>query len=127
MPLILEIDSMSKQFLPLPEGLSFDDVAALILVVTELGRQRTAERFAAAHDDHHTDGSLAAAGGCYLLHAGATPTVRDLYPAGTPCDLWPWGVNWWKPQTPQRDAVRGAALGVAEISRRLRAGEKVEG
>ncbi|BAI71501.1 hypothetical protein AZL_020160 [Azospirillum sp. B510] len=113
--------------LPLPEGLTPEDVTALQSVAAEVARQRKAEQFCASHDDHHIDGSLAAAGGCYLLHAGATKEGRDLYPVGTPCNLWPWADPWWKPRTPQRDAVRGAALGVAEISRRLRAGEKVEG
>ncbi|WP_376957684.1 hypothetical protein ABNQ39_11185 [Azospirillum sp. A26] len=118
---------MSTMMLTLPEGLTPEDVIALKFVAAELAGQRNREQFGTKHDDHHTDGSLAAAGGVYLLNAGATKQVRDLYPTGAPCDLWPWEIGWWKPKDPIRDAVRGTALGAAEISRRLRAGEKAEG
>jgi hypothetical protein len=33
--------------------------------------------------------------------------------------LWPWEIDWWKPQEFRRNLVRGCALGVAE-------GEKYE-
>lgn len=112
--------------LPLPPGLSADDVVALTFIAAEMARVRTEEGRPASHDNGYVDGSLAAAGGVYLLHAGAPETSRALYPVGTSCDLWPWCAEWWKPKSPIRDAVRGAALGAFEISRRLRAGELPE-
>lgn len=112
--------------LPLPPGLSPDDVVALTFIAAEMARVRTEEGRPASHDNSYVDGSLAAAGGVYLLNAGAPEAARSLYPAGDPCDLWPWGAERWKPKSPIRDAVRGSALGAFEISRRLRAGELPE-
>jgi len=112
--------------LPLPPGLAPDDITALALVAAEMARVRTEEGRPADQDNALVDGSLAAAGGVYLLHAGASEANRARYPAGVACDLWPWFAQWWKPKSPIRDAVRGAALGAFEIARRLRAGELPE-
>ncbi|SMF83327.1 hypothetical protein SAMN02982917_5510 [Azospirillum oryzae] len=112
---------------PLPPGFALDDIVALTLIAAEMARVRTAEQRPADGDAVYTDGDLAAAGGVYLLNAGASDLVRADYPPGKPCDLWPWANDQWKPKSPIRDAVRGCALGAFEISRRLRAGEPVEG
>lgn len=112
------------RFLPLPLGLSLSDVAALQLVVAELGRQRTAEGHGAAQDDRYPLGELELAGGEYLTHAGYHR--RADFPPGQASDSWPWSAEAWKPKSPVRDATRGVALGIAGISRRLRAGNASE-
>ena len=87
-------------------------------------RQVEAEGFDEAHDDAHTDGSLAAAAGCYaragidggVAGAGRDPAVRGEAPPG-----WPWAVRLWKPTNRRRNLVIAAALLVAEIERLDRA------
>ncbi|MDR6771811.1 hypothetical protein [Azospirillum sp. BE72] len=110
--------------LELPSGLDLADRTALRLIAQELARQRTVEGFAAEADGAVNDhGDLEMAGGCYLLNAGTTDKERKEFPAGEPCDLWPWLPKWWKPKSRLRDSVRGAALGAAGIAVRLRRGE----
>lgn len=110
--------------LELPSGLDLADREALRLIALELARQRTVEGFAADHDGAvNDDGDLEMAGGCYLLNAGTSDKERKDFPAGEPCDLWPWLAKWWKPKSRLRDSVRGAALGAAGIAVRLRRGE----
>ncbi|MBP2297975.1 hypothetical protein [Azospirillum picis] len=113
--------------LELPSGLDQADRDALRLIALELARQRVGEGFTAAHDGAHDPGDLEMAGGCYLLNAGTSDKERADFPAGAPCDLWPWENRWWKPASRVRDAVRGSALGAAGIATRLRAGERAEG
>jgi len=112
-------------FLVLPEGLTGTDRKALALMAGELARIRTVEGFTAERDDAYPLGELETAGGEYLTHAGYHR--RAEFPPGSASDSWPWSAEWWKPVSPIRDAVRGIALGLAGVSRRLRAGERAEG
>lgn len=116
--------------LVLRKGLTSDDVVALGLVADELARVRSEEGFTAAHDDEaHAEGSLAAAGGLYLIHASQVESNRKEYPTGVPraAGLWPFQAACWKPSSPIRDAVKGGCLGISEISLRLRRGEQPVG
>lgn len=116
---------VASRFLPLPAGLGLSDVVALQLAVAELARQRTAKGHGITRDDRYPLGQLETAGGEYLTHAGYRR--RDEFPPGQASDSWPWAAEAWKPKSPMRDATRGVALGLAGISRRLRAGERPEG
>lgn len=109
--------------LPLPKGMDAADLPALSAVVREMARVRAVEGFTTVHDDAHQDGELEHAAAEYLCHAGTGPEGRAGFPAGKPGDLWPWDDAWWKPQNPVRDGVRGAALAVMALSKRLRRGE----
>ncbi len=90
---------------------------------TERVRQKSLEGFDIAHDDAHTDGSLAFAAASYIDPELYTPG----WPAGQkPRPVkWPrsWGLEWWKPKDRRRDLVRAAALIVAEIERLDRGGQ----
>lgn len=102
-------------------------------IAAERRRQVEAEGWTSAHDDQHTDGSLARAAACYAAHASAYARVGDdaglvaYQTADTPRREygWPWSMEWWKPKTPRRDLVRAAALLVAEIERIDRAAERM--
>lgn len=105
-------------------------MSALDDIATERMRQKDAEGYDRAHDDEHTDGSLAAAAACYAL---PKPTLGNKveyeYPGRGECDvqqvyegiptLWPssWHARFWKPKDRRRDLVRAGALIVAEIER----------
>lgn len=84
-------------------------------VLAERQRQQDVEGWDAAHDDSHAPGELAAAGGCYALHAPAhvSPLANRAQHAPQP-DAWPWSRDWWKPAGFRRDLVKGAALILAE-------------
>jgi hypothetical protein len=77
-------------------------------VIAERFRQIEFEGWDATHDDEHPIGQIARAGAAYALWNGgfARGTVRD--------HIWPWSLDWWKPQNFRRDLVRAAALIVAE-------------
>jgi hypothetical protein len=76
-------------------------------VLAERARHGGEEGFTLAHDDQHTDGSLAVAGACYAL-VDARDTIGG---------AWPWDFRWWKPTTPRRNLVKACALILAEIER----------
>jgi hypothetical protein len=80
--------------------------AALGEIADERERQKAVEGWAEAHDDEHTDQSLARAAACY-----ANPRIAP--------DMWPasWHLAWWKPKDHRRNLVRAGALIVAEIER----------
>lgn len=80
-------------------------------VVAERFRQVSQEGWSVAHDDAHADGQLAAAAGCYALHAHEV-SPRRLVPA-----WWPWEDRWWKPSDARRNLVKAGALILAEIER----------
>lgn len=86
------------------------------LIEYERRRQTTDEGWSIEHDDQHTNGELYDAGLHYLVHG-----VSELIAPGEgrrPIDPpWPFGEEWWKPQTPVRDLVRAGALFYAEIDR----------
>lgn len=93
-------------------------------VIAERERQECKEGWTVAHDDEHTDGSLAQAAACYAL---AYQDFVDCNFVANPEDendfkipaLWPksWAGRWWKPKDRRRDLVRAAALIIAEIER----------
>lgn len=87
-------------------------------VLAERQRQITAEGWTPEHDDHHADGSLAAAAAAYAFSAA----TADRYLAADPLGFWPWDASWWKPKSPREDLVRAGALILAEIERIDRAG-----
>ncbi len=100
-------------------------------VLKERERQVTSEGWSAAHDDDHTDGSLADAAACYA----ATTRIfkaeefagrgRESYVSYS--DLWPesWADRYWRPKkSRRRKLVIAAALILAEIERLDRAEQK---
>ena len=74
--------------------------------IAERRRQIEAEGWDHDHDDRHSPGQLAAAGGAYALHAGTASRT-------TPHE-WPWSDGWWKPDGFRRDLVKACALIIAE-------------
>lgn len=108
--------------LALPKGLEPDDVAALSLIAGELARVRTVEGYIGVRDDLYPGGELERAAGEYLHIAGSTLEQRKEFPAGSPGLFWPWLPRFWKPTTPQGDGIKGGALAVAALARRLRVG-----
>ncbi|HET7663858.1 MAG TPA: hypothetical protein VFK31_09495 [Rhodanobacteraceae bacterium] len=90
-------------------------------IADERLRQIGYEGWTAAHDDEHSDGSLAAAAACY-----ATPFPERMmdYSSDTPHG-WPFSASWWKPgdgtlEGRIRELEKAGALIVAEIDRLLR-------
>ncbi|WP_018516432.1 hypothetical protein [Rhizobium leguminosarum] len=104
---------------------------AAIDVAAERRRQVEAEGWTPAHDDKHSDRSMALAGACYAMFAAASDSARSSteMPAGLTrtgksingwsawLELWPWERQWWKPSDRRRDLVKAAALIIAEIER----------
>lgn len=60
---------------------------------------------------------MAFASACYGMHGASGEVERAKYPAGEPCDLWPWEPEAWKPSTPLRDLAKAGALDAAEYDR----------
>lgn len=89
-------------------------------IALERMEQITREGFSLAHDDEHTDGSLAAVAGCYALAAAAQANEIELK-KGVP-RMWPgsWDEDWWKPKDQKRNLIRAAALILAELQRLAR-------
>ena len=100
---------------------------AITDVINERQRQVFGEGWTEAHDDKHSDGSLAQAACCYaniaathsyLCSKEPIPECIDYISLNPEC-RWPrsWAKHWWKPTTPRRDLVKAAALLIAEIER----------
>jgi hypothetical protein len=90
-------------------------------VVAERFRQIEAEGWSFDHDDEHSRGELARAGAAYLL-GPKRQTVTDYEDDENAVPVsgrlvWPWDIEWWKPQDFRRDLVRGCALAIAEGER----------
>jgi hypothetical protein len=94
--------------------------AAVNDVLVERVRQLSEEGYDAAHDDAHSDGTLAQAAACYA--ANASEFWHRGY-GGRP--YWPFDEEYWKPKDKRRDLVRAGALILAEIERIDRATEAV--
>lgn len=109
--------------LALPPGLESEDIAALHMLAGEVVRQRTVEGFTGVRDDRYRAHELDHAAAEYLHHAASPEKERAKFPPGDPGDMWPWDAGWWKPATPFADCLKGGALSVVALSRRLRAGE----
>lgn len=105
-------------------------------VVTERRRQVAEEGWLPEHDDAHSGGELALAGGWYAFNsvyrgpdcignvADGDCEANSLFRArrGHGAYQWPWGMSWWKPsEDPRRDLVKAGALILAEIERLDRA------
>jgi hypothetical protein len=89
-------------------------------VLAERRRQVEAEGWTPEHDDHHSEGEMAAAAACYAFTAARSPheiTNR----------VWPWSLSWWKPTDKRRNLVKAGALILAEIERLDRAALHAKG
>ena len=111
------------------------------LIAEERARQVVVESWMPEHDDQHKDGGLALAAADYAFistlyqrqtgdYGDELKQARDFelgtFAGDIAHNLWPWDFEWWKPKSPIRDLVRAGALIVAELDRRLRAGETLE-
>lgn len=111
------------------EFLALKSQAALDVLLERRGQNKR-EGYNSAHDDEHTDGSLAAAAACFAIPSpelGSRATYE--YPGRGECDvqvihqgipkLWPqsWHPRYWKPKDRRRNLVRAGALILAEIER----------
>lgn len=96
-------------------------------IEAERQRQRKVEGWTLAHDNEHTDGSLASAAACYALYGSMRDDDRA---ANEDLDnsegfisilrsMWPdsWSRQYWNPKDRRRDLVRAGALIVAELER----------
>lgn len=92
---------------------------ALRDVIVERYRQINDEHFSAAHDDEHTDCSLAIASAYYATFYTDTQVLDCGGRTG-----WPWGDEWLKLTMHRQTCVKAAALLIAEIERIDRAGVK---
>ena len=92
--------------------------ATLAKIGREMVRQIVIEGFGPAHDDQYGKGELENAACCYAHAASFVGARREILHMDPPPSVWPWPAEWWKPKTPERDAVRAAALlGAALMSR----------
>lgn len=112
----------------------------VLLIASERMRQIEEEHWTSAHDDEHTDGSLAAAAACYAQPIRRMKTIqetRDESGGRGECPVWreisvrvptgwpeSWSAEYWKPKDLISDLVRAGALIAAEIDRLLRAKTK---
>lgn len=100
---------------------------ALQDVISERGRQISAEGWTPEHDDEHSTNQLAGAAACYAMHVQNRAWVFDENPESyrnEQADFkWPWDDKWWKPDNPRRDLVKAGALILAEIERLDRANQ----
>lgn len=108
-----------------PRALTMDPMAhaahhaAVRVLAGERMRQVAKEGWTPAHDDTHTDGELAMAASAYAHHSACqSDACLDLASA------WPWEEDFLKPGAPIEDVVKAGALILAELERRIRAGEK---
>ena len=85
---------------------------ALRDVIIERNRQINIEHFSSAHDDEHTDCSLATAAAYY-----ASFFTNSMLVTYEKHDAWPWGIEWLKVSTHRQNCVKAAALLLAEIER----------
>ncbi|GGJ13984.1 hypothetical protein [Neoroseomonas lacus] len=93
-------------------------------IAAERRRQIEGEGWSPERDDSvQSDGQLAAAAGCYALHAAG---IRLMAHAPRAPRNWPWHPSWWKPKDRRHDLIRAAALIVAEIERLDRAMAKCD-
>ena len=91
---------------------------ALSLVIKERIRQVEEEGWDAEHDEQHSPADLARAAATYLL--------PEKYRGNTVLDvsiwkwIWPFENKWWKPKDEFQDLLRGAALALAALDRKLK-------
>ena len=88
------------------------------LIAAERRRQMNKEGWTSEHDDTHARGELGEAAQCYITQArGRAWLTLCKYIIDDVPDEWPWGEEWWNPQSPIRDLVKAGALIAAEIDR----------
>ena len=94
------------------------------LISSERQRQIEQEGWSPEHDAEHTDGSLVEAAVMYARYGAGPLHPRESPPLGCP-----WSPGWWKPTpgNPVRALVKAGALIAAEIDRRLRKAEPING
>ena len=121
---IESISTLLAQLEALGGPLELEAVERLLL---ERIRQVEKEGYTPGYDaEHRKSGQLAAAGACYLLavHHQNVAFVRTgemVVKPSSPHPAWPFSRVIWKPTAPTRMAVKGTALGLAELVRHLRA------
>lgn len=92
-------------------------------VITERKRQINQEGYSTKSDDAYQQNELLRAAVCYADNVVSRGWVHDshfgpeVYQSEEAPDLWPWGLDFWKPKNPRLDLVRAAALLIAEIER----------
>lgn len=90
-----------------------------LAVLSERRRQVVDEGFTAERDAMYDSGFLASASAAYALAAADKlhPFSQGDggYERGSPPEMWPSDLTWWKPSTPQRDLEKAAALAIAEL------------
>lgn len=90
---------------------------ALALIRVERERQQEAEGYSPEQDDEQNgDGELSQAAAAYAVASCGDPDAALFWPGG-------WAPDMFKPTGQIRDLVKAGALILAEIERRLRAGE----
>lgn len=77
-------------------------------VLAERQRQVRDKGYDDLHDSQYIRHELEAAAACYLTPAAAP---------GRPSPHWPWAPERWRPTTPRRRLVKGAALALAALER----------
>ena len=99
----------------------FPTTDAMLDVLVERERQKTAEGYTEEHDNEHTSCELARAAECYVAHyrqrAWRYEGMPQVYRSEPYPENWPWDDQSWKPKSPRQDLVRAAALLLAEIER----------
>ena len=95
---------------------------AVLDIIAERKRQVEVKGFDVAHDDAHSDGSLAAAAAVYAL--GAQTALIDDHRSRNggkiqvyPTAFWRWSLRRWKPKDQRHNLVISGALIVADIER----------
>ncbi len=103
------------------------ELEAIELLLAERVRQFNQEGWTIESDDtERREGQLAAAGACYLLEDKNQNLnfVKTGQLAVKPSNVhhsWPFHRLSWKPASPRRMTVKGAALALAELTRLIRA------
>lgn len=96
-------------------------------VIVERRRQIATEGYLPEDDDRYRFGDLALAASVYALSSAVPPVfITNSRGENVPA-YWPWPAGCFKPRGPRRDLVRAAALLLAEIERRDRAGLEAGG
>jgi hypothetical protein len=95
-------------------------------VIAERERHVSVEGWTPAHDDLHTDGSLAKAAAAYALASAIKPEPGTRWIQTFIGQIWPWSRDWWKPKDRRRNLVVSGSLIIAEIERLDRAASEVK-
>lgn len=103
------------------------EIEAIELLLAERVRQFEQEGWSTTSDDNERrEGQLAGAGACYLLedrnqNLNLVKTGQLQVRPSNVHHSWPFHRVTWKPASPRRMTVKGAALALAELTRLIRA------